>query len=52
MLCAFIYLVFPGFAKPVDPYWFDSPMALSELALGLWLLFKGLRSAKTAEQTI
>jgi hypothetical protein len=52
VLCAFIYLVFPGFAKPVDPYWFDSPMALFELALGLWLLFKGLRSAKTAEQTI
>lgn len=52
VLCAFIYLVFPGFAKPVNPYWFDSPMALFELALGLWLLFKGLRSAKTAEQTI
>jgi hypothetical protein len=52
VLCAFIYLIFPGFAKPVDPYWFDSPMALFELALGLWLLFKGLRSAKTAEQTI
>ena len=49
VLCAFIYLVFPGFAKPVDPYWFDSPMALFELALGLWLLFKGLRSAKTAQ---
>jgi hypothetical protein len=52
VLCAFIYLVFPGFAKPVDPYWFDSPMALFELALGLWLLFKGLRSSKTAEQTV
>jgi hypothetical protein len=52
VLCAFIYLVFPGFAKPVDPYWFDSPMALFELALGLWLLIKGLRSAKTVEQTI
>jgi hypothetical protein len=49
VLCAFIYLIFPGFAKPVDPYWFDSPMALFELALGLWLLFKGLRSAKTAQ---
>ena len=49
VLCALIYLVFPGFAKPVDPYWFDSPMALFELALGLWLLFKGLRSAKTAQ---
>jgi len=52
VLCAFIYLIFPGFAKPVNPYWFDSPMALFELALGLWLLFKGLRLAKTDEQTI
>jgi hypothetical protein len=49
VLCAFIYLIFPGFAKPVDPYWFDSPMALFELALGLWLLFKGLRTAKAAQ---
>jgi hypothetical protein len=49
VLCAFIYLIFPGFAKPVDPYWFDSPMALFELALGLWLLFKGLRSAKAGQ---
>ena len=48
VLCAFIYLIYPGFAKPVDPYLFDSPMALFELALGFWLLFKGLRSAKTA----
>jgi hypothetical protein len=42
-LCAFVYLVFPGFAKPVNPYWFDSPMAIFELALALWLLIKGLR---------
>jgi hypothetical protein len=44
VLCAFIYLVFPGFAKPVNPYWFDSPMAIFELTLSLWLLFKGLRT--------
>jgi len=43
VLCAFIYLIFPGFAKPVDPYWFDSPMAIFELVLSFWLLFKGLR---------
>lgn len=43
VLCAFVYLIFPGFAKPVNPYWFDSPMALFEMALALWLLFKGLR---------
>jgi hypothetical protein len=43
VICAFIYLLFPGFAKPVDPYWFDSPMAIFEVILSFWLLFKGLR---------
>src|SRR5205823_3083754 len=42
VLCAFVYLLFPSFAKPVDPYWFDSPMAIFELILSFWLLFKGL----------
>lgn len=45
VICAFIYLVFPNFEKPVNPYWFDSPMALFELAVSLWLLIKGLRPA-------
>jgi hypothetical protein len=49
VLCAFVYLIFPGFAKPVDPYWFDSPMALFEMALAFWLLFKGLRPSVAAE---
>jgi len=44
VFCAFVYLLFPGFAKPVDPYWFDSPMAIFELILSFWLLFKGLKS--------
>jgi hypothetical protein len=43
VLCAFVYLIFPGFAKPVNPYWFDSPMALFEMVLSFWLLFKGLK---------
>src|SRR5205809_1469740 len=43
VFCAIVYLIFPGFAKPVDPYWFDSPMALFELIVSFWLLFKGLR---------
>ena len=43
VICAFVFLVFPGFAKPVDPYWFDSPMAVFEMVLGFWLLFKGLK---------
>jgi len=43
VICAFIFLVFPNFNKVVNDYWFDSPMALFELAVSFWLLFKGLR---------
>jgi len=41
--CAFIFLVFPDFNKIVNDYIFDTPMALFELVLSLWLLFKGLQ---------
>jgi hypothetical protein len=46
VICAFVYLVFPGFANPVNPYWFDSPMAIFEMVLSFWLLFKGLKPAE------
>jgi Domain of unknown function (DUF4386) len=42
VLCAVLYLIFPGFNKIVNDYIFDSPMALFELVLSFWLLFKGL----------
>ena len=42
VICAFIFLIFPNFNKVVNDYWFDSPMALFELAVSFWLLFKGL----------
>jgi Domain of unknown function (DUF4386) len=42
VLCGFIFLIFPNFNKIVNDYIFDSPMALFELALSFWLLFKGL----------
>jgi hypothetical protein len=45
VICAFAFLIFPGFAKPVNPYWFDSPMAIFELVVSFWLLFKGLQPA-------
>lgn len=51
VFCAFVYLISPGFAKPVNPYWFDSPMALFEMALSFWLLIKGLGQPGTAEPT-
>lgn len=48
VLCAFVYLIFPGFAKSVNPYVFDVPMTLFELILAAWLLFKGLPRAEAA----
>src|SRR5882724_5350665 len=42
VLCAFIFLIFPHFNKVVNDYIFDSPMALFELIVSFWLLFKGL----------
>ncbi|MFL6500982.1 MAG: DUF4386 domain-containing protein [Candidatus Udaeobacter sp.] len=47
VLCAFIFLIFPQFNKIVNDYIFDSPMALFELAVSVWLLFKGLGPANT-----
>ena len=44
VLCAIVYLIFPDFNRIVNDYIFDSPMALFELALSFWLLFKGLKA--------
>src|SRR5437868_7655419 len=43
VLCAFIFLIFPQFNKVVNDYLFDTPMALFELIVSFWLLFKGLQ---------
>ena len=45
VICAFVFLIFPHFNKIVNDYWFDSPMAIFEMVLSFWLLFKGLRPA-------
>jgi len=45
VFCAFVFIVFPDFNKTVNDWWFDSPMALFELATGLWLLIGGLGHA-------
>ncbi len=44
VICAFTFIVFPHFDKTVNAGWFDVPMTIFEMALGLWLLFKGLNS--------
>src|SRR5206468_3231035 len=46
VFCAFVYLIFPNFNKIVNDYIFDSPMALFELAVSVWLLVKGLKSVE------
>jgi Domain of unknown function (DUF4386) len=43
VFCAVVYLIFPNFNKIVNDYVFDSPMALFELAVSVWLLIKGLK---------
>jgi hypothetical protein len=39
--------IFPTFPTMVNLWWFDSPMALFELALSFLLLFKGLQNPAT-----
>ena len=43
VFCAIVYLIFPDFNKIVNDYIFDSPMALFELIVSVWLLIKGLK---------
>ena len=46
--CTFVFYIFPDFPKVVNLWWFDSPMAIFELVLSFWLLFKGLRTPRVA----
>lgn len=41
---------FPHFSETVNANWFDMPISLFEMALGLWLLIKGLRPSLVTEQ--
>jgi Domain of unknown function (DUF4386) len=49
VICAFVFLIFPSVEKTVNAYWFDSPMALFELVVSFWLLFKGLKATDHSE---
>src|SRR5437870_1068110 len=49
VLCAVVYLIFPDFNKIVNDYIFDSPMALFELVVSFWLLFKGLKPVASVQ---
>jgi hypothetical protein len=41
--CTLAFYIFPKFDKIVNLWWFDTPMAIFDIALSFWLLFKGLR---------
>ena len=49
VICAFAFIMVPSFEKTVGATWFDLPMALFEMATGLWLLIKGLRHSGIPE---
>jgi hypothetical protein len=49
VICAFVFLIFPQFNKAVNDYWFDSPMAIFELVVSFWLLFKGIGASTRTE---
>jgi len=44
VLCAFAYLAVPHFDQMVNAWLYDVPMVFFELALGLWLMVRGLRA--------
>jgi len=43
VFCAFAFIAWPHFDATINAWWFDMPIFLFEVALGLWLLFRGLR---------
>jgi len=47
VFCTVVFLVYPDFDKIVNLWWFDSPMAVFEIVLSFWLLFKGIRAPGT-----
>ena len=49
VICAFVFIIFPNFNKTVNDYWFDSPMAVFEMVLSFWLLFKGLKPVEASQ---
>jgi hypothetical protein len=52
VICAFVFLIFPSFDKAVNAYWFDSPMAIFELIVSVWLLTKGIRTSNPGEPNL
>jgi hypothetical protein len=50
--CTLGFIISPNFAKVVNLWWFDSPMAIFEIATSFWLLFWRLRPSGIAEPAV
>ncbi|HZM80884.1 MAG TPA: DUF4386 domain-containing protein [Candidatus Limnocylindrales bacterium] len=44
MLCAFAFIANPAFANTINPWWFDTPLAIFEIVLSVVLLVKPIRT--------
>lgn len=49
--CTLVFYVSPNFSKVVNLWWFDSPMAVFEIVLSVWLLFRGLSAGTEGPAT-
>jgi hypothetical protein len=47
--CTFALIIFPNFDNIVNLWWFDFPMAVFEIVVSFWLLFKGLSPSEITE---
>jgi hypothetical protein len=47
-LCTIVYIADPAFSHVVNLWWFDTPLALFDIVLSLWLLIKGLPGSSTS----
>jgi hypothetical protein len=47
--CTFVFILFPGFDKVVNLWWFDTPMGIFDIATSVWLLLKGLTPPRVGE---
>jgi uncharacterized protein DUF4386 len=48
-LCTFAFIINPAFSRIVNLWWFDFPLAIFDIVLSFWLLFKGLREGEVTK---
>ena len=48
--CTFAFIIYPELEKVVNATYYGGPIFVFELAMGFWLLFKGLRPLATRER--